>query len=89
MEVKQLDFGDFVVSSDIVIERKTLDDFVKSIYDGRLFKQLVNMNEKYARPIVIIQGEKKHLSGIGESAFYGALASVLADFKCTNILRVK
>ncbi len=81
VEVKQLDFGDFVVSSDIVIERKTLDDFVKSIYDGRLFQQLVNMNEKYARPIVIIQGEKKHLSGISESAFYGALASVIADFK--------
>ena len=81
VEVKQLDIGDFVVSSDIVIERKTLDDFVKSIYDGRLFKQLVNMNEKYAKPIVIIQGEKKHLSGISESAFYGALASALADFK--------
>ena len=81
VEVKQLDFGDFVVSSDIVIERKTLDDFVKSIYDGRLFNQLVRMNEKYAKPIMIIQGEKKNLSGIGESAFYGALASVLADFK--------
>ncbi|MGI0091681.1 MAG: DEAD/DEAH box helicase [Nitrososphaerales archaeon] len=81
VQVKQLDFGDFVLSSDIVIERKTLDDFVKSIYDGRLFKQLVSMNEKYARPIVVVQGEKKHLTGIGESAFYGALASVLADFK--------
>ena len=51
VEVKQLDFGDFVVSSDIVIKRKTLDDFVKSIYDGRLFKQLVNMNEKYTKAI--------------------------------------
>ena len=40
VEVKQLDFGDFVVSGDVVIERKTLDDFVKSIYDGRLFSQL-------------------------------------------------
>lgn len=81
VEVRQLDHGDFVVSSDIVVERKTLDDFVKSIYDGRLFKQLSNMNEKYARPMVLIQGERKHLSGIGESAFYGALASVLADFR--------
>lgn len=81
VEVKQLDFGDFVVSGDVVIERKTLDDFVKSIYDGRLFSQLINMNEKYARPILVIQGEKKHLTGIGETAFYGALASVLADFK--------
>ncbi|MDG6998052.1 MAG: DEAD/DEAH box helicase [Nitrososphaerota archaeon] len=81
VEVKQLDFGDFVLSNEIVIERKTLDDFVKSIYDGRLFKQLVNMNEKYSRPILVVQGDRKHLSGIGESAFYGALASVLSDFK--------
>ncbi|MHB8565800.1 MAG: DEAD/DEAH box helicase [Nitrososphaerales archaeon] len=82
VEVKQLDIGDFVVSSDIVIERKTLDDFVKSIFDGRLFQQLANMNEKYSRPILVIEGEKKrHVEGIGESAFYGALASVLADFK--------
>lgn len=81
VEVKQLDFGDFVLSEDIVIERKTLDDFVKSIYDGRLFKQLANMREKYSRPILVVQGDRKHLSGIGESAFYGALASVLSDFK--------
>lgn len=81
VEVKQLDFGDFVLSSEIVIERKTFDDFVKSIYDGRLFKQLSRMNEKYSRPILVIQGDRKKLSGIGETAFYGALASVLADFR--------
>ncbi|MDA4130920.1 MAG: helicase-related protein, partial [Thaumarchaeota archaeon] len=81
VEVKQLDFGDFVLSSEIVVERKTLEDFVKSIYDGRLFKQLVSMSEKYAKPILVVQGERKHLSGIGEPAFYGALASVLADFR--------
>ena len=81
VEVKQLDFGDFVVSSDIVVERKTLDDFVKSIYDGRLFTQLSSMNEKYGRPLLVVQGDKKHLSGISEASFYGALASVLADFK--------
>ncbi len=81
VEVKQLEVGDFVLSEEIVAERKTMDDFVKSVYDGRLFKQLSNMNEKYAKPFLIIQGEKKHLTGIGESAFYGALASVLADFR--------
>ena len=81
VEVKQLDFGDFVLSSDIVVERKTVDDFVKSIYDGRLFKQLASMSEKYSKPILVVQGDRKKLSGIGESAFYGALASVLADFR--------
>lgn len=80
--VKQLDFGDYVISSDIVIERKTLDDFVKSIFDGRLFQQLANMSKQYSRPLLIIEGEKKrHIEGIGEAAYFGALASVLADFK--------
>ncbi|MHB1907634.1 MAG: DEAD/DEAH box helicase [Nitrososphaerales archaeon] len=81
VEVKQLDIGDFVVSSDIVIERKTVDDFVKSIYDGRLFKQLVNMASKYPKQVLVVQGEKKDLSGISEPAFYGALASIVSDFK--------
>ncbi len=81
VEVKQLDIGDYIVSSDVALERKTIDDFVKSIFDGRLFKQLVNMSAKYQRPILIIQGDKKELSGISESAFYGALASVVSDFR--------
>lgn len=81
VEVKQLDIGDFVASNEIVIERKTIDDFVKSVYDGRLFKQIANMSNKYPRPILLIQGERKDLSGIGESAFYGAVASIVSDFK--------
>lgn len=81
VEVEQLEIGDFVASNDIVIERKTIDDFVKSVYDGRLFKQLTNMTDKYPRPILVIQGERKDLSGIGESAFYGAVASIISDFK--------
>jgi ERCC4-related helicase len=81
VEIKQLDIGDFVASNEIVIERKTIDDFVKSVYDGRLFKQIANMSDKYPRPILVIQGERKDLSGIGESAFYGAVASIVSDFK--------
>jgi ERCC4-related helicase len=81
VEVKQLDIGDFIVSSDVAVERKTMDDFVKSVFDGRLFKQLVNMNSKYQRPILIIQGKREELQGISEAAFYGALASVVSDFR--------
>lgn len=81
VEVKQLDVGDFVISSDVVAERKTIDDFVKSVFDGRLFKQLVNMSSKYQKPILIVQGAKSELSGMGESAFFGALASVVSDFR--------
>lgn len=81
VQVQQLEIGDFVASSEVVIERKTADDFVKSIFDGRLFKQLMSMSEKYPRPVLIIQGDFKRIIGIGEAAFYGAIASVISDFK--------
>ncbi len=86
VEVKQLEIGDFVASSEVVIERKTTDDFVKSIFDGRLFKQLAAMADKYARPVLIVQGDFRKIIGIGESAFYGALASVISDFKTPVLL---
>lgn len=81
VEVKSLDFGDFVLSSDVVVERKTVDDFVKSVMDGRLFKQMAKMRENYRRPILILEGEMKDVVGIGEKAFFGALASVISDFQ--------
>jgi ERCC4-type nuclease len=86
VEVRQLEIGDFVASSEVVIERKTTDDFVKSIFDGRLFKQLAAMVDKYPRPVLIIQGDFKKIIGIGEAAFYGALASVISDFRTPVLL---
>jgi ERCC4-related helicase len=86
VEVKQLEIGDFVASSEVVIERKTTDDFVRSIFDGRLFKQLAAMTDKYSRPVLVVQGDYKQIIGIGESAFYGALASVISDFKTPVLL---
>jgi ERCC4-related helicase len=81
VDVRQLDIADFVLSSDIAVERKTYEDFTKSVFDGRLFKQLSAMGEKYARPILIVQGDRKRAVGMGEAAYYGALASVLSDFR--------
>jgi len=81
LDVKVLPVGDFVASNDVVIERKTNEDFVKSIIDGRLFQQLVAMRETYARPVLIIEGERRHVSGIGASSLFGALASVISDFQ--------
>jgi Fanconi anemia group M protein len=83
VNIKKLSIGDYVVSSDIVIERKTVDDFVKSIIDGRLFKQLAAMCEEYRRPILIIEGDRRKAVGIGIASIFGALASVVSDFQVT------
>jgi Fanconi anemia group M protein len=86
VEVKSLDVGDFILSNEIVIERKTVEDFIRSVMDGRLFKQIIAMKDAYKRPIMILQGELKDVIGIGESAFFGALASIVSDFQVPIIM---
>lgn len=86
VEIKPLQVGDFIVSSDIVIERKTTEDFVKSIIDGRFFKQLVAMRETYPKPILIIEGNKKRAIGINNASLLGALASTISDFQVSILM---
>jgi Fanconi anemia group M protein len=81
VEVKLLEIGDFVLSDEIVIERKNIDDFVKSIFDGRLFSQIIAMKEVYPKPILIVQGTDKRSLTVGAQSFYGALASIVGDFQ--------
>jgi len=45
--VKNLKVGDYIINDEIVIERKTTQDFAQSIIDGRLFKQAKNMKKTY------------------------------------------
>jgi len=81
VDVQALRAGDFVASEDVVIERKTVEDFVKSVVDGRLFRQLASMRELYPKPILIIEGEVRRAAGIGEASLFGALASIVSDLQ--------
>ncbi len=86
VDVKALPVGDFIASSDIVIERKTVEDFVKSVIDGRLFRQLVAMREAYQRPVLIVEGDRRKAVGISASSLFGALASVVSDFQVSTFM---
>jgi ERCC4-related helicase len=81
VDVKVLPVGDFVLSEDVVVERKTAEDFVKSVIDGRLFTQMAAMREVYQRPVLIVEGDRRRAVGIGAASFFGALASVVSDFQ--------
>ncbi|MEM3073798.1 MAG: helicase-related protein [Nitrososphaerales archaeon] len=80
VHIEQLDIGDFVLSEDIVVERKTVEDYIRSLMDNRLFSQLVAMKNKYPKPLLIVQGSRKKVASIGLPAFYSSLASALTDF---------
>jgi len=76
-----LSMGDFIISDRTAIERKTVDDFVASIIDGRLFEQVSNLKSAYEMPILLIEGESFQTSrNIAPEAVMGAIASVIVDF---------
>lgn len=54
LNVKLLDTGDFIISGDVAIERKSAPDFLASIR-GRLYSQLKNMTFKYKNAYILIE----------------------------------
>ena len=58
----QLVVGDYVISSETAIERKTIFDLLQSIFDGRLLVQCSELIQHYAKPVIIIEGNIINLS---------------------------
>ena len=74
----QLAVGDYVVNPEIAAERKSIGDFVSSVYDGRLFAQASALASSYRKPYLIVEGDVNKLSGMVKNlaSYYGAVASV-------------
>ncbi|MDG6218247.1 MAG: DEAD/DEAH box helicase [Candidatus Thermoplasmatota archaeon] len=78
---KQLVVGDYVVSSRIGVERKSVDDFLNSLLNGQLFSQLQRLRDAYPRPVLILEGQGLFTKrNINHKAIYGTLISILVDF---------
>lgn len=81
IEPQQLDVGDYVLSSRIGIERKNVDDFLESLINGKLFKQVAQLRDAYSRPMLILEGENLLTKrNINHNAIFGSLASITVDF---------
>lgn len=66
IDFAQLKVGDYIVSPETAIERKTIQDLLNSIYDGRLFVQCSQLSEHYVKPVLIIEGNIVDLMDIPE-----------------------
>ncbi len=81
---KQLDIGDYIASKDVCIERKTIEDFVSSMIDGRLFNQIVTMRNNYDKPLILLEGNMDEiftLRNIHKNSIVGALTSIALDYQ--------
>ena len=83
LEIKTLPVGDYIVAPETVVERKTISDLISSIFDGRLFDQCNRLKEHYQFPILLIEGDISEIEKLTENpfVFYGAISSIVIDFK--------
>jgi DNA excision repair protein ERCC-4 len=96
IDFTQLKVGDYVVSSETAVERKTVRDLISSIYDGRLFIQCSDLVKYYQKPLLVVQGNIAELSETSEdmedpediklhsermSLAYDALITVATEFR--------
>ncbi|KAL3116042.1 hypothetical protein niasHT_007342 [Heterodera trifolii] len=50
-----LEVGDYILAPQICVERKSLDDLAQSLLNGRLFKQIEQMQRHYNKCILLIE----------------------------------
>ena len=58
LQVCQLSTGDYWIGELIIVERKTLSDFLESIKTGRIFQQAYRMAQSGKNTLIILEGDK-------------------------------
>lgn len=81
VETRQLEVGDYIVSTEVGVERKSTRDFVQSILDRRLLEQARLLKESFPSPLLIVEGEDLYtVRGVHPNAIRGALLALAVDF---------
>jgi ERCC4-type nuclease len=90
--LETLSVGDYVLSDRVVVERKSIDDFLDTLTGGdrSMFEQLGDASRHYARPVVVVEGEGSLYGqrNVHPNAIRGALASLAVDFG-VSVLRTQ
>lgn len=57
LEMVDLEFGDYLLPNNIVVERKSATDFILSVVDEGLWVNIDNLERVYARIVYIVEGD--------------------------------
>ena len=82
VELSNLKTGDYIINDEIIIERKSREDFILSIIQGRLFSQCSRMKKSTHYQILLIEGNPYNTNHkIDRQAIKGALLSVTLSWQ--------
>uniref|UniRef100_A0A161MNL0 DNA repair endonuclease XPF n=1 Tax=Triatoma infestans TaxID=30076 RepID=A0A161MNL0_TRIIF len=59
IEPVTLQVGDYILSPDMCVERKSISDLIGSLNSGRLYTQALSMTRYYSKPILLIEFDEK------------------------------
>jgi len=78
LSIQRLTMGDYQVENLLIVERKTIKDFAISIIDGRLFKQMIRLENSNFKSALILEGTTIDTAEIGmtRESIQGALITV-------------
>jgi|TARA_B100001971_G_scaffold116440_1_gene107101 Fanconi anemia group M protein len=82
LKLDALPNADYILSSRVGVEVKTVDDFVQSIIDGRLLQQIKNLRNNFERPLLVIEGIEDIYSvrNVHSNAIRGMLAAISVSY---------
>ncbi len=81
LNFKHLLLGDYIVSSNCIIERKSFRDFCSSLLDGRLFEQAGRLSSRHCNNFLIVENWKTYGQGIHPHSLLGSLLTLSSKFK--------
>ncbi len=79
--LERLDIGDYAIGDRILVERKTVQDFVTTLVERDLFGQIQAIADAVPRPVLIIEGSDDlyAVRNIHPNAIRGTLAAIMVD----------
>jgi len=81
VEQKDLPVGDYILSERVCVERKSSEDFLRSLMERKIFQQIKGISESYEIPILIIEGEDLYSQhDISPNSILSAIISIILDF---------
>ncbi|CAF0880152.1 unnamed protein product [Adineta steineri] len=72
IEPVTLEVGDYILTPDVCVERKSVSDLIGSLNNGRLYQQALQMTRFYKKPMLLIEFDQKQAFHLANKQRYNS-----------------
>ncbi len=65
---KQLEIGDYIPAEGFIVERKRIDDLIRSVFQGRFFDQIKKLSSVHGKVFLVVEGDGNILPRLTKNA---------------------